>query len=125
METVLRTLGWSLKDIITKTNLRKLYELISVQQMLVGVRHWLLSVEATFTCKPSCDIMTCDKHLLSGIILQFLFPRSSNEIVTTAEAAAENCKFKIVNNTLHSLLSECTLLANNIEKFIFFFTLEK
>ena len=38
-----KTLGWSVKDIITKTNLRKLTAPIPVQQMLVSVRHWFHS----------------------------------------------------------------------------------
>ena len=43
MERVLRTLGCSVRDIITKTNLSNLTAPVPVQQMLVSVRHWLLN----------------------------------------------------------------------------------
>ena len=54
METVLRTLGWSVKDINTKTNLRKL---TATRATDVGERKALVaqSFEATFTGKPVCD----------------------------------------------------------------------
>ena len=41
----------------------------------VGERKTLVaqSVEATFIDKPTCDILTCDKHLLSGVTLRFSF----------------------------------------------------
>ena len=43
VETVLRTLGLSVKDIITKTNLRELTASIPLQEMLVSVWQWLLN----------------------------------------------------------------------------------
>ena len=68
----------------------------------VGERKALVSqsVEATFIGKPACDILTCDKHLLSGVTLRFSFRRSSNEFVTK-EAAAKNYKVKIVQANLY------------------------
>ena len=59
------------------------------------------SFEATFIGKPACDILTCDKHLLSGVTLRFSFRRSSNEFVTIAETAAKNYKVKIEQANLY------------------------
>ena len=52
----------------------------------VGERKELVAqlVEATFIGMPVCDILACDKLLLSGGTLQFPFRRSSNEFVTIA-----------------------------------------
>ncbi|XP_075250834.1 uncharacterized protein F54H12.2-like [Convolutriloba macropyga] len=69
----------------------------------VGERKALVSqsVEATFIGKPACDILTCDKHLLSGVTLRFSFRRSCNEFVTIAEAAAKHYKVKILQANLY------------------------
>ena len=59
------------------------------------------SVEATFIGRPSLDIMTCDKHLLSGVNLRLSFRRSSDEFATISENAAKNYKVQITEANLY------------------------
>ena len=46
-------------------------------------------------------IMTCDKHLLSGVNLRLSFRRSSDEFATISENAAKNYKVQITEANLY------------------------
>ena len=44
------------------------------------------SQENNFIGKPASDILTCDKHLLSGVTLRISFRRSTNIFVLISES---------------------------------------
>ena len=58
------------------------------------------SNENYFIGKPSSDILTCDKHLLSGITLRISFRRSTNDFAVISESN-KHYKVKIIEANLH------------------------
>ena len=58
------------------------------------------SLENYFIGKPASDILTCDKHLLSGVTLQISFRRSSNIFAVISEAD-KHYKVKIIEANLY------------------------
>ena len=44
------------------------------------------SQDNNFIGKPASDILTCDKHLLSGVTLRISFRRSTNNFVLFSES---------------------------------------
>ena len=53
-----------------------------------------------FIGKPSSDILTCDKHLLSGITLRISFRRSKNDFAVISESK-KHYKVKIIEANLY------------------------
>ena len=68
----------------------------------VAARRALLanSQENYFIGKPASDILTCDKHLLSGVTLQISFRRSKNDFVVISESK-KHYKVKLVEANLY------------------------
>ena len=58
------------------------------------------SLENYFIGKPASDILTCDKHLLSGVTLRISFRRSSNDFAVISEAD-KHYKVKIIEANLY------------------------
>ena len=58
------------------------------------------SNENYFFGKPSSDILTCDKHLLSGITLRISFRRSTNDFAVISESN-KHYKVKIIEANLY------------------------
>ena len=58
------------------------------------------SNENYFIGKPSSDILTCDKHLLSGITLRISFRRSTNDFAVISESN-KHYKVKIIEANLN------------------------
>ena len=58
------------------------------------------SQENYFTGKPLSDILTCDKHLLSGVTLQISFRRSTNDFAVISESN-KHYKVKIIEANLY------------------------
>ena len=58
------------------------------------------SLENYFIGKPARDILTCDKHLLSGVTLRISFRRSSNDFAVISEAD-KHYKVNIIEANLY------------------------
>ena len=61
--------------------------------------HVANSQENYFIGKPASDILTCDKHLLSGVILRISFRRSTNDFAVISESD-KHYKVRIVEANL-------------------------
>ena len=62
--------------------------------------HVANSQENYFIGKPASDILTCDKHLLSGVTLRISYRRSTNDFVVISESD-KHCKVRIVEANLY------------------------
>ena len=58
------------------------------------------SQENYFIGKPASDILTCDKHLLSGVTLRISFRRSTNDFAVISESN-KHYKIKIIEANLY------------------------
>ena len=58
------------------------------------------SQENYFIGKPASDILTCDKHLLSGVTLRISFRRSTNDFAVISESN-KHYKVKIIEANLY------------------------
>ena len=45
------------------------------------------SLECFLLGKPACDILTCDKHILNGVIVRISFRRSPNDFTVISESS--------------------------------------
>ena len=68
---------------------------VVARKALVGI-----SQENYFIGKPASDILTCDKHLLSGVTLRISFRRSTNNFGVISESN-KHYKVKIIEANLH------------------------
>ena len=60
----------------------------------------LIPRKTFFIGKPACDILTCDKHLLSGVTLRISFRRSTNDFAVISESN-KHYKVRIVEANLY------------------------
>ena len=58
------------------------------------------SQENYFIGKPASDILTCDKHLLSGVSLRISFKRSTNDFAVISESN-KHYRVKIIEANLY------------------------
>ena len=68
-----------------------------------------ISQEYYFIGQPASDILTCDKHLLSGVTLQISFRRSTNDFAVISESN-KHYKVRIVEANLY--VTKMTLAAH-------------
>ena len=74
------------------------------------------SQENYFIGRPASDILTCDKHLLSGVTLRFSFRRSTNDFVVTSESN-KHYKVRIIEANLYvRKMTEADHVLTAIEK---------
>ena len=58
------------------------------------------SQENHFIGKPASDVLTCDKHLLSGVTLQISIRRSTNDFVLISKTN-KHYQVKIIEDNLY------------------------
>ena len=58
------------------------------------------SKESYLIGKPASDILTCDKHLLSGVTLRTIFTKSTNDFAVISESN-KHYKIKIIEANLY------------------------
>ena len=94
----LKTPGSFVKVVTLKTNIDRQddrVEDVTARKALVAD-----SLENYFIGKPAIDILTCDKHLFSGVTLRISFRRSSNDFAVFSEAN-KHYKVKIIEANLY------------------------